>query len=717
MSDSLFSSYWYRVAKLKPALRDTIIISRHIYREEPWYVLHNSLNGRNHRFNLSAYLLIGQMDGKRTVQEIWDCAGNKTGDGGPSQDEIIYLLGQLYNADLISCDILPATAELFRMSGGTEDSRAGRLQRLSNPFLLRFPLWDPDRFLTKWSSAVAPLFSTTALVLWIIIICAAMVTAVLNWPELYSAANKHLLLSGNLVLMWFIFPVIKFLHEAGHAFAVKRWGGEVHETGIILLAFTPVPYVDATDSTSFPEKKKRILVAAMGIMVELLIASFALFIWLGAETGMVSAIAFNIVFIGGASTIFFNGNPLLRYDGYYILSDLIEIPNLSQRSMRYLNYLAYRYLAGIESVESPAHTRGERFWFILYGPASFCYRFAVAVGLAWFISGYFFFVGMAIAVWGAVTLLIVPAIKNVSSFLSNPEVQKNRMRLTGLTLTFFTAMTLFLLAVPMPLWTTTQGVVWLSEQSAVRAGTDCEIEEVFATDGQHVRQGMPLIRGNDPFLRAEIAVQQASLEELYSAYRSLSMFEQVKRKIMLEKIQVIKDTLARLHENQQKLLVCSPAEGKLVFISTRDLRGSFIKRGTLLGYIVSGQNFLIRAVVSQEYISLVRKGGTKVKVRLADQVSQTFDAHIKRIVPEAMLELPSAAMGTSGGGKIPVNPSDPLGKLAIQSLFQIELVVPAHIQKHMIGERVYVRLDLGRMPLALQAYRSFRQLFLKKFHV
>ncbi|MCP3952420.1 MAG: hypothetical protein GY697_09430, partial [Desulfobacterales bacterium] len=368
MSESLFSTYWYRVANLKPVLRDAVAVSRHIYRGEPWHVLRNSLNGRSHRFNAAAYGLIGRMDGKRSVEEIWNNAGQLSADEPPTQDEVIRLLGRLHEADLIQSDILPSTVELLRQSQGLSNN--SWKQRFSNPLSLRFPLFDPDRFLEKWAFLTTPLFTRAALIAWVLMVVTAVVAAGMHWPELTGRLSDRLFSAHNLLLLWLTYPLIKIFHEFGHAFAVKRWGGEVHEMGIMLIALTPIPYVDATASASFPGKQHRIAVAAMGMMVELLLAAVALFVWLNVETGLISAIAYNIMLIGGASTILFNGNPLLRYDGYYMLADLIEIPNLAQRSTRYLGYLLQRYLLGIEAVASPVTASVEKGWFLAYGPVS-----------------------------------------------------------------------------------------------------------------------------------------------------------------------------------------------------------------------------------------------------------------------------------------------------------------------------------------------------------
>jgi len=498
MTESVFSTYWYRVEKLKPVLRDAAIISRHIYRGQPWYVLRNSLNGRNHRFNAAAYALIGQMDGSRTVQEIWENAGKLSADAAPTQDEVIRLLGRLHDADLIQTDILPSTVDLFHQAQGKPANSLK--QRISNPFSLRFPLCDPDRFLERWRFLVAPVFTRGVFFVWLLIVLTALVAAVVHWPDLTGSLTDKLFLPSNLLLLWLIYPLVKILHEFGHAFAVKKWGGEVHEMGIMLLALTPIPYIDATASASFPEKRRRIAVAAMGMMVELLLASLALFVWLNVETGLISALAYNVMLIGGVSTLLFNGNPLLRYDGYYMLADLIEIPNLGQRSTRYLGYLVQRYLLGIETAESPVTAPGEKGWFMIYGPISFCYRIAVLVGLIWLASSHFFFIGVLIALWGTVTLLILPAVRSLIRFLNSPAVRNRRSRMIavggGATLGLISLLFVF----PMPLWTNTQGVIWLPEQSVIRAGAAFELVEVLVPIEQTVAEDEPLLRGVDPFL-------------------------------------------------------------------------------------------------------------------------------------------------------------------------------------------------------------------------
>lgn len=399
MTESIFSPLWYRVAALQPHLRSHIQIHRHHYRGKLWYVLEDHSTGRHHRFKHAAYYIIAQMDGKKTIQDIWDRAVDHLKDDAPTQDEMIRLFGQLHSIDALLCDVPPDTIELFQRYQSHE--RLKWKQRLLSPLSIRFPLFDPEQFLNRWEFLVRFLFGWIGIVLWFTVVGSAVVLAGIHWTELTENITDRVLTPYNLIMLLLMYPIIKLLHEFGHAFATKVWGGEVHEIGIILLVFMPVPYVEASSATAFRDKRKRMVVGAAGMLVELFLAAVAMFIWLTVEPGVVHAIAYNTMLIGTVSTLLFNGNPLLRFDGYYILSDAIETPNLGSRSSNYIGYLIQRYLFGVSDAKSPASSTGERVWFMLYGIASFCYRMFIIAVIIVFVAGKFFIIGVAIAVWGS----------------------------------------------------------------------------------------------------------------------------------------------------------------------------------------------------------------------------------------------------------------------------------------------------------------------------
>ena len=424
------SSSWYRVAGLRPKLREHAVVHRHRYRGDVWYVVHDHATARLHRLSPAGYVVVGAMDGMRTVEKLWHEAMTRLGQEAPSQDEIIYLLAQLHAADLLQTEVSPDFAELLERATRTERSRW--LKNVLNPLALRIPLWHPDTFLERTLPLVKWLFGWRGAVLWLLVVLPAIVLAAQHWQELGDNATQRILAADNLLLIGLSYPILKALHEFGHGYAVKAFGGTIHEFGIMFLVFAPMPYVDASAASEFRSKWQRAIVGAAGMLVEVFVAALALYVWLAVEPGLVRALAFNVMLIAGVSTVLFNGNPLLRYDGYYILSDILEIPNLATRATRYWGYLVMRYAFRTEDQEFAA-TRGERVWLFLYAPASFLYRQMVILAIAIFIASEYVAVGIAIAVWSLMTGVVMPAAKALWQVMASPRFRRNRARAVATT--------------------------------------------------------------------------------------------------------------------------------------------------------------------------------------------------------------------------------------------------------------------------------------------
>lgn len=271
-----------------------------------------------------------------------------------------------------------------------------------------------------------------------------------HWPELSHNFSDRLLAVDNLVVLYFVFPVLKGFHELGHATATKARGGEVHDLGLILLVMLPVPYVEASAASAFRSKYQRALVGAAGVAVELFIASIAFYLWLLAEPGVFRAALYNVMVIAGVSTLIFNGNPLLRYDAYYILADLIEIPNLASRSLRYWGHLLERYLLGAAKLEPPDGTAAEKAWFIVYGAASSVYRVLVTIFIALFIAGRFFFIGVLLALWAVGVMAILPIVRGIKHLTGSPSLKRHRTRAITVSVALLGLIGTFLFWVPMP---------------------------------------------------------------------------------------------------------------------------------------------------------------------------------------------------------------------------------------------------------------------------
>jgi putative peptide zinc metalloprotease protein len=715
MAESLFSPSWYRVAGLRPRLRGHLEIHRHHYRGELWYVLQDHASGRFQRFTPAAYRIIGLMNGKRTVQEIWDTVRARLGDEAPTQEEVVRLLSQLHAVDALQTDVMPDTSELVKRF---EKQRLGKLkQNLRSPLFMRFPLLDPERLLTRFQWLARPFFSWAGAILWLVVVGWAVFQVGLHWPELTQNITDRILAPKNLVILWLTFPFLKAFHEFGHGFAVKIKGGEVHDMGIMLLVFTPIPYVDASAASAFREKRERVLVGAAGMAIEVFLAAIALFVWINVEPGPVRAVAYNVIFIAGVSSLLFNGNPLLRYDAYYILTDLLEIPNLGPRGLKYVGYLIQRYLLGVKDAEPPISTSGERFWFIAYTAASWVYRMFIYAAIILFVASKFFFIGVLFACWGVTNMFIWPAIKGIRFILSSPRLRKKRIQAVMVTAGIVGLIITVIAVVPVPLSTTTEGVVWIPEKAFVRAGTDGFVESVLVEPGNRVRKGSPLIQCSDPLLPAQIKVLESKVRELEAFYDTQVLSERVKAEMTEEEIKRVRAELDDARQRVGELTIRSGADGIFVVPMAQDFPGRFAKRGELLGYVLDRSTITARVVVSQSDIDVVRQRTKGVQIRVPENVGRSLPAVLRREVPAATDQLPGRALSQEGGGEIAIDPRDMLGIKAFKKVFLFDVEVPTREGLLPVGGRVYARFDHGREPLIWRWYRVLRRLFLRRFNV
>ena len=715
MSEALFSPSWYRVATLAPRLRSHAQLHRHQYRGQTWYVLQDRSNERFHRFSPAAYAFIGLMDGQRTVQDIWEFASTKLGDDAPTQPEVVQLLSQLHAADVLQCDIPPDIAELLHRHERTQQKKWQR--QLMSIFAWQFPLFDPERLLQTFASLVRPFFGWGGALLWLGFVIPAVLIGAAHWSDLTANLIDRMTTPQNLVLLWFLFPLIKALHEFGHAFAVKVFGGEVHEMGIMLLVFSPVPYVDASASSAFPNKWQRVVVGAAGMIVELVIASVAMFVWVSVEPGTVRMLAYNTIMIAGISTVIFNANPLLRFDGYYILADLIEIPNLRQRANTYLGYLCERYGFGREEAQIPHATPGERAWFVGYSVTSFLYRIFVVVAILMFLTDQFFVLGMFFALLTGFTWFVLPLGKGLRYLFTSPRIRRVRGRALAVTTGAIALVLVGLCLTPVPFRTRAEGIVWIPDEAIVRAGADGFVGQVVSIPGSNVSRGDVLVVCHDSVLTTQVTVLEAQLREINARIREQVPENIAKAKILEEEKHYIEEKLARTREQVQDLVMTAKVDGTLVLPRAEDLPGRFVHRGDVLAHVVDLNTLTVRTIVDQTDIDLIRHSTKTVQVRLAERLASPIDAGIVRLVPAASDELPSPALGTEGGGQVPMDPKDPKGQKAMRKVFQVDLQLPVELGLVNVGGRVYVRFDHGWDTLMAQWYRQGRQLFLSRFHV
>lgn len=708
--EPLLSNAWYRVADLRPRLDAHVACARQRVRGQVWQVLTEPGSGRQVRLNAPAYAFAGRCDGAASVDQIWQQLQAGMGDAAPTQEDILQLLVSLQRAGVMQFDSAPNLAAMFERRSSAKRQRR---RAWINPLAMRLRLFDPTRLLDRVAPRLQFLFGGPALVLWAAAVALAAFACALEWPALRAAA-RGLDAPRSVLLLWLCYPPLKALHELAHALAVRRYGGAVHDSGITLFLFTPAPYVDASAASGFERRYQRIVVSAAGIMLELAVAALAAGIWLTVEPGLVRDLAFVTLFICTVSTVLFNGNPLLRFDAYYVLCDALDLPNLAQRSNAWWAAALRRVLLGEAGMADVMFARGERKWLICYAPLSFAYRAALLATLVLWLGAQSWLAGAAVAVLFAGWLLLRP-LAAFARLLRAAQPAPARRRALGVAGCAGACAGLIVFALPLPSSTVAQGVVWPPEHAQVRAATAGFIVSLVEDDAAAVEPGQLLVRLTEPALEAEVARKQSQLAGLKAQQYMALLRDPLAATNLALDITRAEAELARSSEQLAQLLVRSGSHGYLVLPRAADLPGSFAARGAMLGYILAPGPANVRAVLSEVDAQQVHARARRVEIRLAEAMAETLPAQLLREPPAATRVLPSAALGERAGGRFATDPADHDGLRTIEPVFLLDLSVASQLPPR-IGGRVWLRFDLGYEALGTRWLRRLRQLLLRHFN-
>jgi len=716
-----FSESWYRVCNLRPRLRSTVQTYRQYYRGDIWHVFQDPASNQFFRVNEPAYYFIGLLNGRRSVAEVWQICNDRLGDRAPTQGEVIQLLGQLYVANLMMAEIPPDARSLFeRYSKRRKREVQGYV---SNFLFIRIPLFDPDRILNTFLPAVKRLYSWAGLVLWLTAMGVGIYCVIGSWERLADRAGG-ILDPENLPLLFLSFWVVKIFHEFGHAFACKVYGekqgsgGEVHVMGIMFLVFTPLPYVDASSSWAFRSKWHRIIVGSGGMIVELVIASAAAVTWSFTVTGStLNALCYNVMFIASVSTLLFNGNPLLRYDAYYILSDLLEIPNLSQRSRSYIKYVVKRYAWGVKKLKSPAHGPGEIFWLMFYGLASTVYRVFICAAILLFVASKFFFVGVILSIAAVIMWMLVPLLKMLKYVAVSPELSRTRHRAAATVLVTASVMLVVLGIIPSDDDCFVEGVIEPETIRIVYAGTNGFIEKTLDS-------GSPVKPGRDKLLEAKnLELHMKRLQMKTQIIKLTSQSTRALEEGNIEQMKWFKKTIAgkvkqleNFERRIERLAPEPPVEGKWISPDIDKMKGMYMQAGDRLGMVADLDNLHIRAVAGQDVSAMLHSelsSNAEVEFRVKGcppekLFGRELKGRIEEIWPSGSRQLPSKSLGYAVGGGVRTDPEK--ADVAAENMFTV-IIRPVSDVQLLTGQRVVVRLFLEPKPLAARWYRKIRQLF------
>jgi putative peptide zinc metalloprotease protein len=704
-----FSESWYRIAGQRVAVRSHVRVQRQIYRGETYHVLHDPFNNQFFRLRPEAYAFVARLRPDRTVEEVWKDCLETDPEGAPGQEDVLQLLAQLHGANLLHSNLSPDSAKLFeRHSKRRTREVRGALINFMNA---RFPVFDPDALLAKLGPVLDRVFSPVGALAWLVLVGMALKVAI-DHSTRFADQSQSMLAPGNLVLLYAGMVFVKLVHEFGHAAMCRRFGGEVHVLGIMLVFLTPMPYVDATSSWGFRSRWHRALVGAGGMIAELVVASLATFVWASTSDGVVNSLAYNMMFVASISTILFNINPLLRFDGYYILSDILEIPNLQSRADGQLRHLVERYGFGRKDSHGPAFTLGEAMWLGFYAVVSKAYRFVLVVGILLFLSKRYLLLGMVMAVGCVFSWVIKPIGQGLRYLVFSPRLAGRRGRAVGVCAGALALVIGVLELVPAPDHFRAPGVLEAVEHTIVSAEVNGRVAKIVAVSGNRVTRGQPLVELVDPELPLQIAGTVAQLEET-QALRQRAMEESVAElKAIDSRIEVIQKQLRRFDQQKAALTVLAPHGGLWIAPDLEHYRGTWVTRGTELGQVVNPSSFRFSAVVSENDASRLFEGNIRsAEVRLNGQAGHVLKVREQRIIQAEQEVLPSAALGWRSGGDVAVSGADQSGVKTREPFFAVQAVVEAGDGAELLhGLAGRIQFDLPPQPLLGQWVRRGMQL-------
>lgn len=710
-SDSLFSTQWHRVRHVCPRLASDVTVSRHVYRGRTAYALHRRATTEVHRLDAASFELIDRLDGEISVGDLWERAIVERDQNAPTQDEWIALLSELHVAELIVVDRRVPEERLFyqRNAHRIKD----RKQRYLNPLYLRFALHDPDRWLSELVPLSRQLFSRTAGLIWLLLMIWAAVTIFTHGEQLWQdLTNSAVLDARNALVFFLIYPPLKLFHELAHALAVKRAGGEVHETGIALMVFLPLPYVDASASAMFAHKYDRMLVSAAGIIVELACAAVGVILW-ASTTGTLQHIGLVMFMIGSISTLLLNGNPLLKFDGYYVLADWIEIPNLASRSRRtVLNSLKYIATGDTESRRSDEDL-AERIWQHTYGVCSGLYRTGLMLTIAWMLSDKWFVVGVLLALSVLFLVIVVPLWRLMRELIKDPVYRSARSALLIGGLPVLVIVSAF--SMPVPHTRVLPGVIWIPDEAVLRVSSDCDIADVLVNPGSQVKAGDRLFSCEDSEAASRLIELVAQVDELMARRAGVVARDPLSLNTLNAELKASRAALEDSRERLEQRVVRARVDGLFDVVGTSMLEGRTAARGDVVGYVIPPSERTVRMAIDERWIARFTNELQSIALRVgaAGGESHVHETTVLQRTPKATRVVASAALSTRGGGLYAADETGD-GRLLKEAVFDVELDWPEEAGAAAVGSHVDVRLVYAASPLSDRLRTSLQQAFAQR---
>ena len=689
------------------------------------------------QFREEELAILRMLDGQTSLAEIERAFVERFAPLRLRAEQILTFLNRLHRMGLVVGDASGQDLQLLERYHSQR--RRSWFGSLTNILAIRIGAIDPESFLQWTAPRVAWLFSFWFLFSCLVLSLSALILVAVQFDQFKARLPdlQTFLSAGNLLWLAVALMVVKGLHELGHALTCKRFGGECHEIGILLLVFTPCLYCNVSDAWLFPGKWSRVAVSAAGVIVEIVLAGLCTFLWWFTEPGLLNSLFLNTVVICSVSTVLLNGNPLLRYDGYYVLSDLLDVPNLGQRSRDLVVRGLCRWGLGIETpVDRSLPDIQQRVLLGLYGVASMLYRCFVVFVILWICYQALLPHGLGV-VAGTIAIVVIvgmafPLVWSLHLFLSNPA---NRKRVQGpralvsFGLLAVVAATVFL--VPLPYRISAPAVLQPQDARRVYVTVSGTLKETVPA-GTVVEKYERLAQLANPDLDREVidlaGQRDQQLRQLQSLRARRIDAPDLSSQIPAaeEALRDIEQRLEQRKRDQQNLILAAPVPGTVIppplepdqFYEPGKLTswmgtpldsravGSHLEVGSLFCLVGAPNRLEALLTIDQSDLAFVREG-QRVRLRLDE-----FPGGILRgtVTELAKNDLKIAPRELADESELPIRRDHEGVARPATTSYQVRVTLDEHDVPLRVGTRGRGKILVAPQPLGRRLYRACRRL-------
>ena len=685
--------------EIRVTLRSDIKASRQVYQGEPVYVIHDPVSFRSHRLTVFQYRILASLNADNSLGENFQSLVARQEFTAEDEKVFLDLVSSFSKLGLV---IMPGAsgAKLYEQHKKIKSMK--RRGKLLGMLFVQIPLVNPDKFLNRTVHRVSWMFSKAFLVVWLLGMAAAGMVVYSRFSDIVQPLNG-ILATKNLAFLWVAFVLLKVWHELGHAYACKVFGGFVPEMGTVLIAGTPAAFVDASSAWSFPERHKRLVVMCGGMFFESLVFIPCVFVWAFSSSPFLQSCSYQLLVMASVVTFFFNANPLMKFDGYFILSELVGIQNLRPRADAHIKGILATNLVGVARKKSTDSLK-TRALLVGYGVSAMIYKTFLVISIAMVVAIKFPLVGLALAAFHVGTTVGMGVHKMAKYLLKDKETEPVRGRARLVAAVVLIGGPIAAMIVPVPFGVVTQGLVGAEVEHFVNVESPGSLERTLVESGQVVMSSDPLVELSNERLREDLKVAKASLDEAKQRWKILQQMNLTESSRQFATVTELQQQVAELQRRVDRLSMNSPGSGTVVRLPARTDRGQFMREGNALAVVVDGRPVLRTWINEDQLGSISKSAGSEVTFLIPGRSTKSHKARITKIEPAAEAVFDNMALTYVTGGEILVDPAT--GK-PLEPVFQIDLTPVDDVlalTEH--GARVHLKLPRRYESIASWAARK-----------